>query len=85
VSGDGCEGWPQGLFGAQLKQCILEATAATVRLPLHGLHHPREGPVPLEDVSTGVDGRASKLLKANGRVASGRGEGVDIHRQCVSA
>jgi hypothetical protein len=85
VSGDGREGRLQGVLGARLQQCILAVTAATFRLPVHGLHHPREGPVPLEDESSGIDGRASKLLKTDGRVASERRERADIHRQRVSA
>jgi hypothetical protein len=80
VSGDCREGREQGVLGARLQQRVLAIRTTSFRSPVHGLHHPREGAVPLENLPARPDGSTSEFFEVDGRVVSGRGERVDIYR-----
>jgi hypothetical protein len=80
VSGDCGEGREQGVLGARLQQGVLAIGTTSFRLPVHGLHHPRERAVPLENLPARPDGSTSKFLEVDGRVVSGRRERANVHR-----
>jgi hypothetical protein len=80
VSVDCGEGREQGVLGAQLQQRVLAIGTTSFRSPVYGLHHPREGAVPLENVPARPDGSTSKFLEVDGRVVSGRQDCAKVHR-----